>query len=235
MIELAANVFAIDGCTYLKTKKTLVICDLHIGFEEAQAKQGVLIPRFQFKDMLARLDWIFRHAKVERVILNGDVKHEFGTISNQEWREVTRLIDFFKKKQVEVVAVKGNHDTIFGPLAKKLNIKEVPELFEDGIQIVHGDEVPKKLGKIILMGHEHPAIVLREKAKSEKFKCFVKTTFKKSTVIVQPSFNPLTQGTNILEGRILSPLLPNLAKGEVFIVNEKSHEVLYFGRVSKWL
>lgn len=235
MIELAKGVRALDGCTYLPKSKTLIICDLHIGFEEALAKQGVLIPRFQFKDMLARLDWMFKHAKIERVILNGDVKHEFGRISNQEWREVTRLMEFFKKKQVKVIAVKGNHDTIFGPLAKKLEITEVPEVLEDDVQIVHGDEVPKKLNKIILMGHEHPAITLREKAKAEKFKCFVKTTYKKSTIIVQPSFNPLTKGTDVLEGTLLSPLLPNLKKGEVFIVDEKSHEVLYFGKVAEWL
>lgn len=235
MLELVKNVFAIDCCTYLKASKTLVICDLHIGFEEALGRQGVLVPRVQFKDMIARLEWIFKHAKIERVVLNGDVKHEFGRISNQEWREVTRLMEFFKKKQVEVIAVKGNHDTIFGPLARKLNIKEVPELIDDGVQIVHGDEVPKKLSKVILMGHEHPAIVLREKAKSEKFKCFVKTTYKQSTIIVQPSFNPLTKGTDVLEGSLLSPLLPNLKKGEVFIVNEESHEVLNFGKVSKWV
>lgn len=235
MLKLAEGVMALDGCAYLPNSKTLVICDLHIGFEEALAKQGVLVPRFQFKDMLARLEWMFKHAKIDRVILNGDVKHEFGTVSNQEWREVTRLMEFFKKKQVEVIAVKGNHDTIFGPLARKLEIKEVPEVIENNIQIVHGDEVPKKLGKIILMGHEHPAITLREKSKSEKFKCFVKTTYKRSVIIVQPSFNPLTHGTNILEGNLLSPLLPNLKKGEVFIVNEKSHEVLYFGKVEKWV
>ncbi|HLF54750.1 MAG TPA: metallophosphoesterase [Candidatus Nanoarchaeia archaeon] len=229
--KLTASVYAVDLCTYLPDIKTIVISDLHIGFEESLGKQGVLVPRTQYKQIIKRLDWITSNVKVEKVILNGDVKHEFGTISQQEWREVLRLIEYFEKKNIEILIVKGNHDTIIGPIARKKQLKEVKEYRHKDILITHGDYVPDKLAPIIIMGHEHPAITLREKSKAEKFKCFIKGKYKKSVLIVQPSFNPLTQGTDVTKEEVLSPLLSDLSKFEVYIVNDKTHEVLPFGKL----
>jgi len=183
--KLADGVYAIDLCTYLPDIKTLVIADLHIGYEEHLQKKGVMVPRTQFKDIIKRLDWVTSHIAVEKVILNGDVKHEFGTISAQEWREVLRLIDYFQKKDIQVITVTGNHDTILGPIRRKRQLKEFKEIRHKNILIAHGDYIHKKLAPIILIGHEHPAVTLREGAKKEKFKCFLKGKFKRSTLIVR--------------------------------------------------
>lgn len=231
--QIAKNIQAIDLCTYIEDIQALVISDIHIGFEESLEKQGILIPRFQFKDIVRRLDWIFSQAPIKRVILNGDVKHEFGSISRQEWREVRRLIDYFRKRNIDIIAVKGNHDTIFGPLARELSVNEVKEIRHKDILIAHGDYIPANLSKTIIIGHEHPAVTLREASKAEKYKCFIKTTFRKSTLIVQPAFNPLTQGTDILKEKTLSPLLTELQKAEIFIVDDETHQVLSFGKISK--
>ncbi len=229
--KLTEGVYAVDLCTYLPDIKTIIISDLHLGYEESLGKQGVLVPRFQFKNIIKRLDWITGHIAVEQVVLNGDVKHEFGTISKQEWREVLRLIEYFEKKNIKITVVKGNHDTILGPIARKKQLKEVKEARHKNILITHGDYVPEKLAPVIIMGHEHPAIMLREKAKAEKFKCFLKGKYKKSILIVQPSFNPLTEGTDVTKEQVLSPLLTNLPGFEVYIVNDKTHEVLPFGKI----
>ena len=232
--KLADGIYAVDLCTYLPDVKTLVMSDLHIGYEEHLSKQGVLVPRTQFKQIIKRLDWIISHVAVERVVLNGDIKHEFGTISKQEWREVLRLIEYFEKQNIEIIVVRGNHDTILGPISRKKQLKEVRELRHKDILMVHGDYVPERLAPIILMGHEHPAITLREKAKQEKFKCFIKGKFKKSILIVQPSLNPLTEGTDVTKEQVLSPLLSDLSNFEVFIVNDRTHEVLPFGKVKNF-
>lgn len=231
--KLAPGVYAVDVCTYLPDVKTLIMSDLHLGYEEALGKQGVLVPRTQYKRIIKRLDWILEHVAVEHVVLNGDVKHEFGTISKQEWREVRRLMEYFQKKDIKITVVKGNHDTILGPIARALQVKEVSEARHKDILITHGDYLPKRLAPIIIMGHEHPAITLRDKAKSEKFKCFIKGKFKKSTLIVQPSMNPLTEGTDVLKEQVLSPLIKNILSFEAFIVDDKTHEVLPFGKIAK--
>ena len=36
---------------------------------------------------------MLRTSKPEQVIINGDLKHEFGTISDQEWRDVLKIFD----------------------------------------------------------------------------------------------------------------------------------------------
>ncbi len=230
--KLIEGIFAVDKCIYLPDVKALILADLHLGFEESFEKKGILIPKFHYKDAIKNIDWILSATEVKHIILNGDIKHEFGRISQQEWREVTRFVNHLKDKGIKITAVKGNHDTIFGPLAKKLDIKEVKEFKHDNMLIVHGDYVPEKLAKIIIIGHEHPAITLRDKAKAEKFKCFVKTKYNNSTVICQPSFCPSTIGTDITKEKIMSPLLKNIKNSEIFIVNEKNHEVLDFGPVS---
>ena len=108
------------------TNKTLILTDFHIGYEEALNKQGLMVPRFQFQEIMKRLEKIFSRLKnksVERIIVNGDLKHEFGTISEQEWRHTLRLLDYFGQHCKEVILIKGNHDTILGPIAKKRNVK----------------------------------------------------------------------------------------------------------------
>ncbi|MEM3154422.1 MAG: metallophosphoesterase [Candidatus Woesearchaeota archaeon] len=232
--KLATGVYAVDVCTYLPDAKTLIVADLHLGYEESLGRQGVLVPKTMFKRIIKRLDWILEHVAVEHVVLNGDVKHEFGTISTQEWREVRRFVEYLQKKGIAITVVKGNHDTILGPMARVLQLKEVKEARHRDILIVHGDYVPQKLAPIILMGHEHPAIILREKAKSEKFKCFLKGKYKKCTLIVQPSMNPLTEGTDVLKEQVLSPLIKDILSFEAFIIDDKTHEVLPFGKIRKF-
>ena len=40
----------------LSAGNNLILADTHIGYEEALNKQGVLIPRFQFKEIIQRLE-----------------------------------------------------------------------------------------------------------------------------------------------------------------------------------
>jgi hypothetical protein len=192
----------------------LIISDIHIGYEEALNKQGILIPRLQLKDIVKNLDTIFdklKDKKIEKIIINGDLKHEFGKISETEWRHTLRLLDYLSKKCKSITLIKGNHDTILGPIAKKRNIaiKDYEKI--NNFLIIHGDTLPKKEQlkgiKTIIMGHEHPAISLQDGPRIEKYKCFLKGKYKRYNLIVQPSFHPIVEGTDILKEELLSPLL----------------------------
>ena len=169
-----------------------------------------------------------------KIIINGDIKHEFGTISEQEWRLTLRLLDFLGKYTNEIILIKGNHDTILGPIAKKRNIKLLDNYKIDDLLITHGHKIPGKpllKGiKTVIIGHEHPAISIREGPRSELFKCFLKGKWKGKTLIVQPSLNLVTEGTNILKEKLLSPFLKqDLGNFEVFVVGE---EVMGFGKIN---
>src|SRR3989338_5634354 len=129
VMEIAKDIEIIDLCLLLKKENILILADTHIGYEESLNKQGILMPRFQFKEIIERLEKIIKQtAKVDKIIINGDIKHEFGTISEQEWRHTLRLLDFLGKYCNEIILVKGNHDKILGPIAKKRNVKVLEKI-----------------------------------------------------------------------------------------------------------
>ena len=100
VIELFASLFDEFVDVGLVFGKTLVIADLHIGYEEALNKQGVLVPRRQFELTVERLKKLLEKTKPTRIIVLGDLKHEFGTISRQEWRESLRVLDMLLEFQM---------------------------------------------------------------------------------------------------------------------------------------
>ncbi len=232
-MEIVEGIKAIDLGLWLNSSKTLVLCDFHLGYEDELKQKGVLVPRFLYKDVIDRLEEIFAKlpAKAETIVINGDLKHEFGRISSQEWQEVMRLIDYLERKCNRIVLIKGNHDTILGPIADKQNIKVVDEHIIEDILITHGHKIPLSLKETIIVGHEHPAIGLQEDVRREKYKCYLIGPYKQKKLIVQPSFNLLTEGTDVVSQDLLSPLLTDVSDFDVFIVDEKRKEILEFGRV----
>jgi uncharacterized protein len=259
-MKLFRGIELIDLAIY--THKTLIFSDFHIGYEEALNKQGTLIPRFQFEEIIKRLDNIFlklKKKKIERVILNGDLKHEFGTISEQEWRHTLRLLDYFGQHCNEIILIKGNHDTILGPIARKRNVKIVDyylfspiirnsleknsidnknkllknKYFRSDILVIHGDKLPDnellKCISTIITGHEHPAVSVREGPRSELFKAYLIGKWKDKNLIVQPSFNLVTEGTDITKEKPLSPFLKgNLEYFDAVITADKLY---IFGKI----
>ncbi|MBN2367665.1 metallophosphoesterase [Candidatus Woesearchaeota archaeon] len=213
-------------------KKILVISDTQIGYEESLNKQGILIPRQQYNLQIKRLEKILDKAKPETIIINGDIKHEFGTISKTEWRHTLKMIDFLASR-AKVILIRGNHDTILGPIAEKKEI-EIRDYYNIGnIYLCHGHEIPENKeydkARIVIIGHAHPAIGLRDHGRLERYKCFLKGRYKDKLLIVQPSFNLLTEGSDVLSQRLLSPFLKqDLKEFEVFVVSD---EVMYFSKI----
>jgi len=227
-MEIYPGIELIDLGLYLTKHKILVLSDFHMGYEEGLNKKGVLIPRMQYKDVIDRLELIFSRVKPEMIVINGDLKHEFGTISKQEWKDVMRLIDYLESKG-KLVLVKGNHDTILGPIADKKEIKVVDELFVDDVLITHGHKVPLRLADVIIIGHEHPAVNIKSDVRTEKYKCYLKGKYKRKVLIVQPSFNLLTDGTDVCSEDLLSPFLDqDLSNFEVYVVDKKIYD---FGKL----
>ncbi|MBT4651675.1 metallophosphoesterase [Candidatus Woesearchaeota archaeon] len=231
-MEIINGVRILDLCLYFVEEKVLVLGDVHIGYEEALNKEGVLVPRYQFEDIMQRLKRVFEGLDVEKVVVNGDLKHEFGTISATEWRHTLKLLEFLLSKG-EVVLVKGNHDVILGPIADKKNVEVVDSVRIGEGLIIHGDklvEIPSEV-KFLIIGHEHPAVTISEYPRMEKYKCFLLGKFSGKDLVVMPSFNLVTEGTNVLQGELLSPFLEDVSNFNVFIVGEE--KVYSFGKVKE--
>lgn len=234
MMEIHKDIEILDLFLHLKKYNILVIGDVHIGYEEALNKQGILIPRFQFKDTINRLEKAIKNKRFNSIILLGDVKHEFGTISETEWRNTLQFLDTLSSYTKKIILIKGNHDKILEPIADKRNLEVKNNVKLKDIFLLHGHIIPEenkdfKDSKIIIIGHEHPAISITDKLKTEIYKCFIKGKYKSKVLIVVPSFNLVTEGTDISKEELTSPFLhQDLKNFEVFVVSDKIYS---FGKV----
>ena len=229
--KISQGLYILGPSLWVKPAQALIINDIHLGYEEALQRKGVLVPKYQLEEVLQQLKGILALIKPKKVIINGDLKHEFGTVLRQEWKEVLELLDFLLKQVEEVVIIKGNHDTIIKPLAEKRGIAVMKDWTFQDILVVHGDEMVETTATRIIIGHEHPAITIKEGGKREKYKCFLKGKWKGKELIAVPSFNPLLEGTDVLKERMLSPFLEKVRNFTVFVVHEG--EVFEFGKVKE--
>jgi len=239
-LQITKELKIIGTSLYLKKHNALAIADVHIGYEESLNKQGILIPRLQFQQTMKRLDNLInltlktnKQHRLDLIIINGDLKHEFGTISETEWRQTLKFLDFLAAKTKKIILIKGNHDTIIKPIAEKRNIEIAAEFMIGDYYFCHGDKIPKteafKKAKTIIIGHEHPAITFKMDSREERFKCFLFGRYMRKNLIVLPAFNPLVEGTDVLEKNHMSPFLRQSIKNfEVYVVSEK---ILHFKKV----
>ena len=231
-MEILKDIEIIDLALYLKKEKTPILADFHTGLEEDLNKRGYMVPVFQQKDIEERLEKILSKVKPELIIINGDLKHEFGAISQTEWRNTLKILDILSK-EAKVILIKGNHDNILGPIAKKRNI-EIRDYYKiNDIYICHGHKIPENIdfstSKTLIIGHEHPAVSIGTSIRKETYKCFLLGKFKNKQLIVQPSFNLIREGTNVIKGKLLSPFLKqDLSDFEVFIIQDKIYK---FGKI----
>lgn len=225
--ELIPGILAIGKSILIKKEKVMIIGDIHIGYEESLNNSGIFVPRNNFKEIFSEIQYLINRIKPKIVVINGDLKHEMGKISNQEWKEISELLNFLKSK-AKIILIKGNHDKIIEPIAKKQRIKFLREYKTKFVCITHGDSFIESDKKVIIIGHEHPAITLRENFKRESFKVFLKGKIKNKTLIVMPSFFNITEGNDFLNGEILSPYIKKGKEFEVFVIGDKIYN---FGKI----
>ena len=229
--EIVDSALLINDC--------LVISDIHLGYEYALNREGFMIPRFQYKKIIDRLKEIIDASNASKIIVNGDLKHEFGKISKQEWNEVIDFIKFLKEHFDEIILIKGNHDNFTGFIAEKCGLEVYENYSVENYIIMHGDKIPDDFDEmeenIVIIGHEHPSIGLRSGERVEKVKCFLKGKVKDKKFIVMPSFNFITEGSDCLQQKTISPFLKDvpLADFEVFAV--ENFEVMNFGKIKNLL
>ncbi|RLI77895.1 phosphoesterase [Archaeoglobales archaeon] len=208
-------------------KKTAIISDLHLGIENVLLDRGIHIPRMQVDEIIKNTKEIIEKYSINRLVIAGDLKHEFSRNLPYEWDDVKRFLD---EIDVEIEVVRGNHDNYLGVILSKYDILLVDELSIENWRIVHGHRNCDS--NKILMGHEHPAIKIRFEGGFYTFPCYLKISDERRVVVVMPAFSPILPGSNILNlDSFLSPILKNVKLGEVEVYGI-ADDVFYLGRVS---
>ena len=218
-------------------KKVLVIGDLHLGYLEKLRNSGVLILGNSFDDVLNELDLIFEKVEnIDKIILLGDIKHEFGKISNEEWKEIGKLLKYLKNKTENLIVIKGNHDKNMKVIVENAGLKMINYYLDGNFAFMHGDkdfpEVWDKKIKFWVMGHGHPAVRINDGVKEEKYKCFLRGKFNKKEIIIVPSFFGINEGSDPRDYDLGFAWKFDLLKFGVFVVKNEL-EVLDFGILNK--
>ncbi|MCK5037807.1 MAG: metallophosphoesterase [Thermoplasmata archaeon] len=196
-------VLSSDNSLFLRESQILIVSDLHIGYEASMRAEGVAIPDFQMKEILDNLGRTLDHFSPETLIINGDIKHEFGKNLGQEWDEVMELAHMVKERGVDLKLVRGNHDNFLKTIVGRLDIELanyylVNNIIKD-VLIYHGHKniEPAGFDGLRIFGHEHPVLRLRDEIGARiTMPCFLYDEFNK--FMIMPAFSPLASGTNVI-------------------------------------
>ncbi len=227
-MEVGKGVHLFPYGVYVEDVEAVILADLHIGFEQVLEESGVHVPVSQFPRMKGQILDAVERFRPEKVILAGDVKHEFSRAIAEEWVEVLGLIRELKSAVEEVRVVRGNHDNFLIPILKKEGVPlDDPYLLDGGNLILHGHkEVVLPEAERIFMGHVHPAISIRgDLGEKVKLRCLLKGRLWGSELYVLPAISPYALGYDLLEGEdSASPILAKADRGEleVYAVDERA-------------
>ncbi len=202
----------------------VIIADLHLGFEEEMYSKGVYLPPAQLKRALEVLELSSELSK--KVIIAGDLKHIFSKLGKKEQREVKAFLDRAEEMDLELVLVRGNHDNFVKHLLEERGFDVVTELDLGEVKVVHGHE-DLQLDGVVLMGHEHPSLAIRDEiGVSVKFPCFLKVPLEKGLAIVLPAIGPYQTGNNVglHKEAYLSPIIRSkgrLREAVPYVIDEE--------------
>jgi len=153
----------------IKTRKTttLVIADLHIGWEIALAQKGIHVPT-QTPKLLQKLKHLIFTYKPEKLLILGDVKHTIATAQTGEWHDIPSFFEELKKQTKKISVIRGNHDGNLEPLLPE-NIKILPATgsIVGEVGLFHGHRWPSPTllkCKTLVMAHVHPIVAFRDPA-----------------------------------------------------------------------
>ena len=208
-------------------RNTAIIADLHLGLENAMLEKGIAVPRMQIMEIVDSVRRIIEKYGVERIVIAGDLKHEFGKNLPYEWEDVELFLREIKDVELEVV--RGNHDNFLATILARHGIELRDKIDVHGWTIVHGHKECDK--RRIIMGHEHPAVKVRFRGSTYSYHCYLRIKKPKREVIVLPAFSPLVSGSDLLAmDRFLSPILSDVSDNEIEIYAVED-DIVYLGKL----
>ncbi len=194
-----------DKCLLLDDGPTAVIGDLHLGYEHALEQDGLYLPRINTGSIRDALNDLLSRYEPERLVLLGDVKHDFRRAGREERDQVRGIIEMVSEA-AEVVVVKGNHDNYIQNIISDLGVLAVDHVDIMGYRLEHG-HVDSGVRPVII-GHEHPSIrIAGSVGGGMKMLCFVHA--EREGVIVMPPFSPFSSGNDLVadEDCVMAPAL----------------------------
>lgn len=160
-----------DRCIILDDGPTVVIGDLHLGYECTMEQSGMYLPRINTNSIRDSLNDIIYRYEPSRVVILGDIKHNFERPRSEEYIDVHTIMSLLLEA-VDTIVIKGNHDNYLQNIISDLGliVKDYVDIM--GFRLEHGHIDSGKRPTII--AHEHPCIRIPERIGiGLKIHCFV--------------------------------------------------------------
>ncbi|AVS69284.1 DEAD/DEAH box helicase [Paracidovorax avenae] len=180
--------------------RTLFVADVHLGKADTFRARGLPVPSGTTRDNLARLSVLVAEQGAQRLVVLGDFLHAAEArspavlASLAAWRATHAAL--------EMVLVRGNHDSHAGDPPAELGIAIVDEPWPLGpFACCHHPQRHAVLH--VLAGHVHPAVVLRGPGRDAlRLPCFVVDAAEGSDAgaTLLPAFGEFTGG------QVLAPM-----------------------------
>ena len=147
-------------------KKSLVITDLHLGFESKLALNNVFLGKNKtVTEITKEIELLIKKTKPDSLILLGDIKSGINSITKTEWETVPVFFENITKL-IDTILIPGNHDAgIEKLIPNQITLAGSKGIIIDDILLTHGHTMPSEnFSQIntIVMGHIHPVFFQKE-------------------------------------------------------------------------
>jgi DNA ligase-associated metallophosphoesterase len=175
-----------SGAMWLAAEQALIVADLHLEKGSSYAARGQMLPPYDTRETLARLEGEVLALAARTVVLLGDTFHDRKSEERLAADDAARLRGLAAGRRL--IWVIGNHDAD-GPRA--LPGEAVDEIEICGLTLRHEPQAGQQPGEIA--GHLHPAAKVRASRGSVRRRCFV-TDGERA---ILPAFGAYAGGLNV--------------------------------------
>jgi DNA ligase-associated metallophosphoesterase len=189
-IEVNGETLVLDttGALWWPAEQTLVFADLHFEKGSAFARRGQLLPPYDTRTTLKRMEALAGRYRPQRVIALGDSFHDRDASDRLDAEERARLAGL--AGSAKWIWIAGNHDPsppawLGGTITEEIAI--------GGLVFRHAPQAAPSAGEIA--GHLHPCATLTRRGASLRRRCFVSDGLR----MVMPAFGAYAGGLDIRE------------------------------------
>jgi DNA ligase-associated metallophosphoesterase len=184
----AALVFDRSGAAWWPEERLLVVADLHFEKGSSFARRGALLPPYDTRETLARLEAACGFYRPKTVIALGDSFHDLGAAGRLAPDEVARIRTLTADH--EWYWIEGNHDP---KPPEDLGGWSVATLACGPLTFRHLPQPGLQPGEVA--GHLHPAAKVVVRGRGLRRRCFVTD----GNRLILPSFGAYTGGLDVLD------------------------------------
>ena len=184
------------GALWLPAASTLVAGDLHLEKGSAYALRGSLLPPFDTRATLDRLEAALARFEPRTLVLLGDSFHDPRAPARLDPADRARLEALARGRTL--VWVEGNHDRKGEETALGLLPGEVADAVEvAGLTLRHEPRPGARPAEVVgeVAGHLHPAARVSAAGRAVRRRCFLTDGER----LVLPAFGAYAGGLNVLD------------------------------------